>query len=52
MLQDQEISVSFSFFTTTTPTRTHFISGLNSELLKLPFFGIKMMVKSGIDFLL
>ena len=30
MLQDQEISVSFSFFTTATPTRTHFINGLNS----------------------
>ena len=37
MLQDQEISVSFSFFTTATPTRTHFINGLNSYLLKLPF---------------
>ena len=34
-----------------TPARTLFISGLKSRVLKLPFFYLKMMVKSGLDFL-
>ena len=33
-----------------TPARTHFISGLKSRVLKLIFFSLKMMVKSGLEF--
>ena len=35
-----------------TPTRTHSISGLKSRVLKLTFFSLKMMVKSGLEFIL
>ena len=33
--------------TCTTPARSHFISGLTSRVLKLTFFCLKIMVKSG-----
>ena len=35
-----------------TPARTHSISGLKSRVLKLTFFSLKMMVKSGLQFIL
>ena len=35
-----------------TPARTHSISGLKSRVLKLTFFSLKMMVKSGLEFIL
>merc|ERR1712051_555931 len=35
-----------------TPARTHSISGLKSQVLKLTFFSLKMMVKSGLEFIL
>ena len=35
-----------------TPARTLFISGLKSRVMKLPFLSIKMMVKSGLEFIL
>ena len=35
-----------------TPTRTHSISGLNSRVLKLIFLALKLMVKSGLEFIL
>ena len=38
----------FAFFYT--PARTHLISGLKSRVLKLSFFDVKMMVKSGLVF--
>ena len=36
----------------TTPARTLFISGLKSRVTKLPFLSLKMMVKSGLEFIL
>ena len=36
----------------TTPARTHSISGLKSQVLKLTFLALKMMVKSGLEFIL
>ena len=35
-----------------TPARTHFISGLKSRVLKFTFFSLKMMVKTGLEFIL
>ena len=35
-----------------TPARTLFISGLKSRVIKLPFLSLKMMVKSGLEFIL
>ena len=35
-----------------TPARTLFISGLKSRVMKLPFLSSKMMVKSGLEFIL
>ena len=35
-----------------TPARTYSISGLKSRVLKLTFSGSKMMVKSGLEFIL
>ena len=35
-----------------TPSRTHSISGLKSQVLKLTFLALKMMVKSGLKFIL
>ena len=35
-----------------TPARTHSISGLKSRVLKLTFSSLKMMVKSGLEFIL
>ena len=35
-----------------TPARTHSISGLKSRVLKLTFLSLKMMVKSGLEFIL
>ena len=35
-----------------TPARTHSISGLKSRVLKLTFFSLKMMMKSGLEFIL
>ena len=35
-----------------TPARTHFISGLKSRVLKLTISALKMMVKSGLKFIL
>ena len=35
-----------------TPVRTLSISGLNSRVMKLPFLSLKMMVKSGLEFIL
>ena len=35
-----------------TPARTLFISGLKSRVMKLPFLSLKMMVKSGLEFIL
>ena len=35
-----------------TQARTHSISGLNSRVLKLTFLALKMMVKSGLEFIL
>ena len=32
-----------------TPTRTHYICGLKSRVLKWTFFSLKMMVKSGLE---
>ena len=37
---------------TGTPARTLFISGLKSRVMKLPFLSLKMMVKSGLEFIL
>ena len=39
----------FDFFDST-PARTLSISGLKSQVLKLPFINLKMMVKTGLDF--
>ena len=36
----------------TTPARTHSINGLKSRVLKLTFLALKMMVKSGLEFIL
>ena len=38
--------------TSNTPARTLFISGLKSRVMKLPFLSLKMMVKSGLEFIL
>ena len=35
-----------------TPARTHSISGLKSRVLKLTFLALKMIVKSGLEFIL
>ena len=35
-----------------TPARTLFINGLKSRVMKLPFSSLKMMVKSGLEFIL
>ena len=35
-----------------TPVRTHSISGLKSRVMKLSFLSLKMMVKSGLEFIL
>ena len=35
-----------------TPARTHSISGLKSRVLKLKIFYLKMIVKSGLEFIL
>ena len=35
-----------------TPVRTHSISGLKSRVMKLTFSSLKMMVKSGLEFIL
>ena len=35
-----------------TPSRTHSISGLKTRVLKLTFLALKMMVKSGLQFIL
>ena len=35
-----------------TPARTHSISGLKSRVLKLTFLALKVMVKSGMEFIL
>ena len=40
------------FRTKCTPARTLFISGLKSRVMKLPFLSLKMMVKSGLEFIL
>ena len=46
-------SISISDFNTElTPARTHYISGLKSRVLKLTFSSLKMMVKSGLEFIL
>ena len=41
---------SQKFFEHFTPARTLSISGLKSRVLKLSFLGLKMMVKSGLEF--
>ena len=38
--------------TLVTPARTHSICGLKSGVLKLTFFSLEMMVKSGLEFIL
>ena len=35
-----------------TPVRTLSISGLKSRVMKRPFFSLKMMIKSGLEFIL
>ena len=35
-----------------TPVRTHSISGLKSRVMKLPFLSLKLMAKSGLEFIL
>ena len=35
-----------------TPVRSHSISGLKSRVMKLSFLSLKMMVKSGLEFIL
>ena len=40
------------FWLFTTPVKTLFISGLKSRVLKLSFLSLKMMVKSGLEFIL
>ena len=35
-----------------TPVRTNSISGLKSRVMKIPFLSLKMMVKSGLEFIL
>ena len=54
-LQKEEPFSSDPYFSTymfLTPSRTHSISGLKSRVLKLTFFSLKMMVKSGLEFIL
>ena len=41
-----------SLITYITPARTYSISGLKSRVLKLTFLALKMMVKSGLEFIL
>ena len=38
--------------TEVTPVRTHSISGLKSQVMKVSFLSLEMMVKSGIEFIL
>ena len=40
------------FYHRHTPARTLFISGLKSRVMKLSFLSLKMMVKSGLEFIL
>ena len=49
-----KVYVTFNpFFTRYTPARTHSISGLKSRVLKLHIiFDLKMMVKTGLEFLI
>ena len=42
----------FELLSEGTPARSHFISGLKSQVMKLPFLSLKMMVKSGLEFIL
>ena len=42
----------FELLSEGTPARSHFISGLKSRVMKLPFLSLKMMVKSGLEFIL
>jgi hypothetical protein len=46
------INIVCSSFYWYTPARTHSISGLKSRVLKLTFLALKMMVKSGLEFIL
>ena len=46
------IVVAISIMIYGTPARTLFISGLKSRVLKLPFLTLKMMGKSGLEFIL
>ena len=50
--QSNFCQISKSQMTPETPARTHSISGLKSRVLKLTFFSLKMMVKSGLEFIL
>ena len=48
----QSSTVFHSFLNIITPARTLSISGLKSRVLKLSFLSLKMMVKSGLEFIL
>ena len=50
--QNAKISVSGFYWICNTPARTHSKSRLKSRVLKLTFFSLKMMVKSGLEFIL
>ena len=43
--------ISDFFESCLTPARTLFISGLKSRVMKLPFLSLKIMVKSGLEFI-
>ena len=48
LLKNTKVGIILIFFT---PARTLFISRLKSRVLKITIFYLKMMVKSGLDFL-
>ena len=52
MLLKWILSKVHRIFFTNTPARTLSISGLKSRVLKLSFLSLKMMVKSGLEFIL
>ena len=47
-----ELVVEFLDLFISTPAKTHSISGLKSRVLKLTFLASKMIVKSGLEFIL
>ena len=46
------LALKFQRFTSITPVRTFSISGLKSRVMKLTFLSLKMMVESGLEFIL